>query len=1102
MRGTKDLRSSSSRKRPLSNDRNKHKFSPRVTTASAASVRAQQDAAADRSTTLRRRKPAGNEAFVPLSPVAHRSGAAKTAPSAAASASFASSRRRSSLSSDDMSGLLYSPPSHGPRFHTGHGKAPLPPNSPPVRHPLASADLGSSSGSISPVTRPPLSHGPLFHLASPPNEGSFGANTVGHAKTYRGKGPLIHDEDSLEMEVDSVRFQPHFHASSSSSTSSLFGAHPQQTHHRSKSKLGSGQLDFLLPSQNSLPFNLFDDAFTGPVSSSAPSSSPSTFLPTFHSPASPKVSASATYAAHVSGSCGCSLSHSCATGVVAAAAAGSASSSSNTKACALTTHTPSHSCQCTGACTSHTSTPSSTSSSASSSSFVSSAADFVESIVSSLLSPVTFTSTPAPTSNSTSATQEIDLLTYPIVTPSTTSTATTTTATTSHPVVEAPASSSIPDAPPLDIPTAPPLDIPMAPPLDIPMAPPLDIPMAPPLDIPMAPPLDFGSSIPPPPPMDGVPCAPPLAPDFTGLSAAPALNRKPAFLSPSTRKLKRFHWTALSRQDSQNTLWSELAGPASVKAKVAEDKLDVKLDTAEIESRFLAAETKTMKKKSNSQDEPKTESQKPKVVNLIDGKRSYNIDIALARFRMSHEAIRDALITLDACLLSEDKLDALSRVVPTPEEAQMIADYRGDKSLLGNVERFFLCLSPIPRIELRVQLLLFRVQFETLLENLDTSLAYVEETCKEIRSSDMLRAMLRLILRLGNHLNGAQDGEALGFRLSSLSRLTATRATDGKTTLLHFLIECLREQVSTDAVDQLCEQLSHLTSASKVEVATVSKELAHLQQKLRQLKQELDRLHPNKPSAVNNATSGNATFFAKMIDFYNTASEQVQSAADRLQDATQVSKDLASYFGENAQSWEDLFKYFDCFLRDCQKTNSEIERELARQADIARRQARSVKKPNGGLKPRTAGVKSPLKRAKVLADHDSSPRSTRSPGSSQRKSPASSRSPASARSPISRPPQSTPSRSNENQMLSMAIGASKSPIFKSPKNKSGASKSLAHSKPALVLRDSSSMLNISASKANSSGMSKDKSSSVSQQKRSQEHLALLDNFDPLLSRRM
>ena len=43
-------------------------------------------------------------------------------------------------------------------------------------------------------------------------------------------------------------------------------------------------------------------------------------------------------------------------------------------------------------------------------------------------------------------------------------------------------------------------------------------------------------------------------------------------------------------------------------------------------------------------------------VQLIDPKRAYNVNIALARFRMTNEAIRDAIISLDSDVLSDDLL--------------------------------------------------------------------------------------------------------------------------------------------------------------------------------------------------------------------------------------------------------------------------------------------------------------------------------------------------------------------------------------------------------------------------------------------------------------
>lgn len=91
------------------------------------------------------------------------------------------------------------------------------------------------------------------------------------------------------------------------------------------------------------------------------------------------------------------------------------------------------------------------------------------------------------------------------------------------------------------------------------------------------------------------------------------------------------------------------------------------------------------------------------MVHLLDPKRAYNIDISLARFRMTHDHIRDAILEMDESVLDPDVLAQLLKIVPAPEEVEAVLVYSADNDpkMLANAEKFCLCLSHIPRIQQR-----------------------------------------------------------------------------------------------------------------------------------------------------------------------------------------------------------------------------------------------------------------------------------------------------------------------------------------------------------------------------------------------------------------
>lgn len=75
----------------------------------------------------------------------------------------------------------------------------------------------------------------------------------------------------------------------------------------------------------------------------------------------------------------------------------------------------------------------------------------------------------------------------------------------------------------------------------------------------------------------------------------------------------------------------------------------------------------------------------------------------------------------------------------------------------------------------------------------------VMEAAREVARSRRLRRLLELVLALGNYMNRGARGNASGFRLTSLNRLTDTKSSAAKgTTLLHYLVEILEKKVTAN----------------------------------------------------------------------------------------------------------------------------------------------------------------------------------------------------------------------------------------------------------------------------------------------------------------
>jgi len=88
----------------------------------------------------------------------------------------------------------------------------------------------------------------------------------------------------------------------------------------------------------------------------------------------------------------------------------------------------------------------------------------------------------------------------------------------------------------------------------------------------------------------------------------------------------------------------------------------------------------------------------PFQVNLLDGKRSLNINIFLKQFRASSND--DIVRTIEEGAFDEfgaERLRGLVKILPEMDEIEMLKAYDGERSKLGNAERFILQLVGVPK---------------------------------------------------------------------------------------------------------------------------------------------------------------------------------------------------------------------------------------------------------------------------------------------------------------------------------------------------------------------------------------------------------------------
>ncbi|KAF3618968.1 Formin-like protein 5 [Capsicum annuum] len=140
--------------------------------------------------------------------------------------------------------------------------------------------------------------------------------------------------------------------------------------------------------------------------------------------------------------------------------------------------------------------------------------------------------------------------------------------------------------------------------------------------------------------------------------------------------------------------------------------------------------------------------------------------------------------------LSPELIQALSKLAPTTDEELKLRLYCGEISQLGPAERFLKSLVEIPFAFKRMEALLLMSCLQEDVFSIKESFETLEVACQELRKSRLFLKLLEAVLKTGNRMNdGTYRGGAQAFKLDTLLKLSDVKGTDGKTTLLNFVVQ-------------------------------------------------------------------------------------------------------------------------------------------------------------------------------------------------------------------------------------------------------------------------------------------------------------------------
>ncbi|XP_021099260.1 inverted formin-2 isoform X3 [Heterocephalus glaber] len=485
---------------------------------------------------------------------------------------------------------------------------------------------------------------------------------------------------------------------------------------------------------------------------------------------------------------------------------------------------------------------------------------------------------------------------------------------------------------------------------------------------PPAPPLPgCGSALPPPPPpLPGTGCPPPPPPLPPGVGWGPGISGLPMAagmeevivaqvdhglgstwvpshrrVNPPTLRMKKLNWQKLPSNvaQEQNSMWATLSGPGTQQ---------VELDFSSIERLFSFP---TAKPKECTTAPTRKE---PKEVTFLDPKKSLNLNIFLKQFKRSNEEVTAMIRAGDTAMFDVEVLKQLLKLLPEKHEIENLRTFTEDRAKLASADQFYVLLLDVPCYQLRIECMLLCEGTAVMLDMVRPKAQLVLNACERLLTSHRLPIFCQLILKIGNFLNyGSHTGNADGFKISTLLKLTETKSQQSRVTLLHHVLEEV-EKSHPDLL-QLAGDLEQPSQAAGINVEIIRTEASANLKKLLDTERKVSASVPEVQEQ-----------YKQRLQASITTCQELNSVFEAIE---QKKLELADYLCEDPQklSLEDTFStmrtfrdLFTCALKENKDRKEQVEKAVRRKQQLAEEEAR---RPQGG--DRKPGRKAPGRQEEV-----------------------------------------------------------------------------------------------------------------------------------------
>lgn len=206
----------------------------------------------------------------------------------------------------------------------------------------------------------------------------------------------------------------------------------------------------------------------------------------------------------------------------------------------------------------------------------------------------------------------------------------------------------------------------------------------------------------------------------------------------------------------------------------------------------------------------------------------------------------------------------------------------------------------------------------------------LQAACEELRTSRMFLKLLEAVLKTGNRMNvGTNRGDAHAFKLDTLLKLVDVKGADGKTTLLHFVVqEIIRSEgarlsgdggqqesssmnddskcrkLGLQVVSPLSSELSNVKKAAVMDAEMLSNDVSKLSKGIENIRQVVKLINEEIPLHE-------SKFSESINSFIEKGEEEICRIQAQENLTMSLVKEITEYFhGDSAKEEAHPFRIF------------------------------------------------------------------------------------------------------------------------------------------------------------------------------------------------